>query len=520
MSREDAAEKGRPFEIGPWRVEPGLDRIRRGSDSVALEPRAMDLLVFLARHAGETVSKETLLQEVWKGAFVVEGVIPKTLSALRAALGDDASHPTFVLTVPRRGYRLVAPVRWLEEPPGGDPGPAGAELLAAGGAAEISERRAVPPVEGDKPALAGSPRWLPADRRRRLISMTLGLAVAGTLGWLVLASGEHPLFAPSRSAPPVPDAVERLVLEARNLWAQRGVESVRRATELMQEAVKEAPASAEAHAWLALSLMTRASYLGGGEAACAQAAEQARLAIGLDPDDPIALCAAGFLALQVDFDARRAIANLERSVALDPKFVPARQFLAEALTIAGEHERALAEIDQALALEPLSALLYGVRGNILLRADRPLAALEAYERVLVLEPKFTWVYRNRARPLVQLGREQEALESLYSERRLTNERPEHLATLRAAIDREGFEGYWRWRLERYAALRAQGIEPRSFPLAEALAGAGEPEAALAELARSAVCPDVDTFLYGRESPAFDSLRHDPRFVAIYARFGL
>jgi len=526
MNRDDAAQKGRPFEIGPWRVEPGLDRIRRGRESVALEPRAMDLLVFLARRAGETVSKETLLQEVWKGAFVVEGVIPKTLSALRAALGDDATQPTYVLTVPRRGYRLVAPVRWLEEPAGGDPGPTGAPLAPAGGTAEGTERPAqalvapAPPVTGDPPAWAAGPKGIPADRRRRLIWMTLGLVVAGTLGWLFLASGENPLFAPSRSAPPVPDSVERLVLEARNLWAQRGVESVRRATELMQEAVKEAPESSEAHAWLALSLMTRASYLGGGEAACAQAAEQARRAIELDPDDPIALCAAGFLALQVDFDARRAIANLERSVALDPKFVPARQFLAEALTIAGEHERALAEIDQALALEPLSALLYGVRGNILLRADRPLAALEAYERVLVLEPKFTWVYRNRARPLVLLGREQEALESLYSERRLTNERPEHLATLRAAIDREGLEGYWRWRLERYAALRAQGIEPRPFPMAEALAGAGETEAALAELARSVVCPDVDTFLYGRESPAFDSLRHDPRFVAIYARFGL
>ena len=112
------------------------------------------------------------------------------------------------------------------------------------------------------------------------------------------------------------------------------------------------------------------------------------------------------------------------------------------------------------------------------------------------------------------------MESLYAERRLTNERPEHLATLRAAIDRDGLEGYWRWRLERYEALRGQGLEPRPFPLAEALAGAGESEAALLELARSAVCPDVDTFLYGRESPAFDTLRDDPRFVAIYARFGL
>ena len=424
--------------------------------------------------------------------------------------------------MPRRGYRLVAPVRWLEEPAGGDSGPSARAPLPAGGAAD---RRAASGSSGgaldrDRPAREAGAAKLPADRRRRLISLTLGLAAAGALGWLFLASGENPLLAPSRSGPGSPTRSDVCCSKRGNLWAQRGVESVRRATELMEQVVKEVPESAEAHAWLALSLMTRASYLGGGEAACERAAEQARRAIELDPDDPIALCAAGVLALQVDFDARRAIADLERSVALDPKFVPARQFLAEALTIAGEHERALAVIDQALALEPLSALLYGVRGNILLRADRPLAALEAYERVLVLEPKFTWVYRNRARPLVELGRERDAVESLYTERRLTNERPEHLATLRAAIDRDGLAGYWRWRLERYAALREQGIEPRPFPLAEALAGAGETEAALVELARSAVCPDLDTFLYGRESPAFDSLRDDPRFVAIYARFGL
>ncbi len=189
--------------------------------------------------------------------------------------------------------------------------------LPAGGTAESAERpaqapvAAAPPVTGDRPARAAA-EGIPADRRRRLISMTLGLAAAGSLGWLFLASGENPLFAPSRPARRSPTRSSAWCSRRGNLWAQRGVESVRRATELMQQAVKEAPESAEAHAWLALSMMTRASYLGGGEAACERAAEQARRAIELDPDDPIALCAAGVLALQVDFDARsgdRAIWN-------------------------------------------------------------------------------------------------------------------------------------------------------------------------------------------------------------------
>ena len=226
------------------------------------------------------------------------------------------------------------------------------------------------------------------------------------------------------------------------------------------------------------------------------------------------------MAIQQDFDPHAAIAVLDRSVAADPTFVPARQFLAEALTLANLHERALATIDQALALDPLSALLHGVRGNILIRSDRPLAALEAYERVLVLEPQFTWIYRNRARPLVELGRKGEAAESLYTESRLTGERPEYLVTLRTAIDADGLAGFYRWRLGRIEALLAQGFAVRPFQYAEALAGAGHAEAALAELAKAPVCPDADTFFYGRSSPAFDALRDDPRFLAIYARFGL
>jgi len=502
VSDPGGADLRRPFELGPWRVEPGLDRLQRGADSVALEPRAMDLLVCLARHAGETVSKETLLDEVWKGAFVIEGVIPKTLSALRSALGDDAAAPTYILTVPRRGYRLVAAVRWL---------PQAAPLEAS----------AAPPVL--EPAAPGGPSAAPAmgaRRRRGLVLAGAGAIAAGALAWLLLPSFERPGAGARRSEPVVSESVARLLLEARHLWAQRGLESVRRATALMQQAVKEAPESAEAHAWLALSTITEASYLGGRAAACEQAAREAAQAVAVDPENPIALCAQGVMAIQKDFEPRAAIAPLERSVALDPTFVPARQFLAEALTLAGEHERALTVIDQALAIEPLSALLHGVRGNILLRAERPLAALEAYERVLVLEPQFTWVYRNRARPLVQLGRHREAAESLYTEARLTGERPEHLATLRAAIDAENLAGYYRWRLARIEAMLAAGATVRPFPYAEALAGSGDGERALAELAKAPVCPDADTFFYGRSSAAFHGLRDDPRFLAIYARFGL
>lgn len=519
MSSNVEPEKGRTFELGDFRVEPGLDRLSRGPERLAIEPRAMDLLVCLARRAGETVAKETLLEEVWKGAFVVEGVISKTVSALRSTLGDDASEPTYILTVPRRGYRLIAPVRWLDPAgaspiaPASPPTPPVVPLPRVAGAesatAEPETKRASAGAGGDDPRVR---------RRGRFVVAIVGLSMVGILGWLFHASGKRMVAESSRSGSRVSESVERLLLEARNLWAQRGIDSVRRANELLLQAVKEAPESAEVRGWLALSFITRASYLGGGAEACEQAAEQVDLALDLDPDSPIALCAKGVLAINRDLEAKTAIAAQQRAVALDPTFVPARQFLAEALSIAGQNARALQVIDQALALEPLSAVLHGVKGLILLRSDRPLAALAAYERVLVLEPQFTWAHHNRGMSLARLGREREAAEAFYSEAELYRERPEFLATLRAAIDQDGLSGYWRWRLGRFEASRKQGIEPSPIRYAEALAGAGHAEEALVELAKPPACPNAEYFFYLRDSPAFDGLRNQPRFRAIYASY--
>ena len=102
-----------PFELGHWLIDPGLNWMQHQKDGrkIQLEPKAMELLVALARRPGETVSKEELLEEVWKGVLVVDTVVPKTISSLRQALGDDIKDPEFIRTVQRKGYRLIAPIR-------------------------------------------------------------------------------------------------------------------------------------------------------------------------------------------------------------------------------------------------------------------------------------------------------------------------------------------------------------------------------------------------------------------------
>ncbi|REJ86049.1 MAG: hypothetical protein DWQ36_14965 [Acidobacteria bacterium] len=100
----------RELQIGAWRVFPDEGRLERPGVRERLEPRVMDLLVFLARHQEQVVSQRDLVRHVWEGAFVSEGALHTAVAALRRSLGDDARRPRYIQTVPRRGYRLIAPV--------------------------------------------------------------------------------------------------------------------------------------------------------------------------------------------------------------------------------------------------------------------------------------------------------------------------------------------------------------------------------------------------------------------------
>ncbi len=125
------------LRIGAWRVDPALDEISRDGTSVKLEPRTMRLLVCLAEHAGQVVSVEQLLDEVWKDVVVTPNSVYRAVVELRRVLGDDPKEPTYIVNVLRRGYRLVAPVApWADAP----------AVLATGPPATTSTATAAPPA--------------------------------------------------------------------------------------------------------------------------------------------------------------------------------------------------------------------------------------------------------------------------------------------------------------------------------------------------------------------------------------
>lgn len=105
-----------PLRIGAWRIDPATGQLSQGEQSVRLEARTLRLLLCLAQRAGEVVSIEDLLTEVWSGVIVTQDSVYQAVASLRRVLGDDPKQPVYIATVPRLGYRMVASVGvWADE---------------------------------------------------------------------------------------------------------------------------------------------------------------------------------------------------------------------------------------------------------------------------------------------------------------------------------------------------------------------------------------------------------------------
>ncbi len=138
----------------------------------------MQLLVYLAEHAGAIVTKEAIIRDVWDGVFVTDEALTYSIFEARKALGDDARRPRFIQTVPRKGYRLIAAV------------------------APVSEED-----EADSGVAIAIPRSGFLDRR---ILVLLGVGIAVAVVWFFLGSGNELPPAGRSSLTPPPGATGAL----------------------------------------------------------------------------------------------------------------------------------------------------------------------------------------------------------------------------------------------------------------------------------------------------------------------
>jgi TolB-like protein/DNA-binding winged helix-turn-helix (wHTH) protein/Flp pilus assembly protein TadD len=183
------------LQVGEWRVEPELDLIVRDGRVVKIEPRAMRVLLCLVARAGHVVSVRELLEQVWPDVVVGPDSVYQATALLRRMLGDDRHHPTYITHVPRKGYRLIAPV-----------GPATpTEVPAASASASPADSTQARAAESD-PAVASATAAsasVAGPRRRGWMSLALAATALAAVVLLPRGSPQHaPLSAAQATAAP------------------------------------------------------------------------------------------------------------------------------------------------------------------------------------------------------------------------------------------------------------------------------------------------------------------------------
>jgi transcriptional activator of cad operon len=156
------------LRVGAWRVNPTSGEISRDEETLRLEARAMRLLLCLAERAGEVVSIEELLSRAWSGVIVSPDSVYQAVASLRRQLGDDPKQPSYIATVPRLGYKMVAKVTpWVD-----------GAAAAGGSKASGSEIAAT-----DK--MAALNREKIRAKWAVVAVVVVGVAIVGTLAFLV-----------------------------------------------------------------------------------------------------------------------------------------------------------------------------------------------------------------------------------------------------------------------------------------------------------------------------------------------
>ncbi len=124
------------YAFGDFVLDAGERRLTRSGRPVELNSRYFEALALMVGHPGELIAKDRFMDEVWRGVPVTDEALTQCIRTLRKALGDHASRPRFIETVPKHGYRFIAEVRADRGPPALGAGRLG-KIAALAGAGTI-----------------------------------------------------------------------------------------------------------------------------------------------------------------------------------------------------------------------------------------------------------------------------------------------------------------------------------------------------------------------------------------------
>jgi DNA-binding winged helix-turn-helix (wHTH) protein len=307
-------------------VDRAAMRVTKSGRPVALEPKAVDVLLHLIDNRGVLVVKTQLLDLVWPGTFVTENNLAHAVSQLRRALGDSAKCARYIETVPRRGYRFIAPI--VEQSSAVLPGSnAESPLQVTQAPRQAGPLPCVVPPTSD--TLGRVHAFGPlAGRSGRALSLPAAAVIGALAASAAMLSGPRgALVSTNPAAGSVKTANSRtqltsdaseLVLRGQFNRQLRSVAAIDRAIECFERALAIDPGFAPALAGLAGAKFEHDVLNGEFGASRAQVKRLAARAIAEDPTLAEAHVEAGRVFGHYDWDWKRAEAAFRRAIELKP----------------------------------------------------------------------------------------------------------------------------------------------------------------------------------------------------------
>jgi DNA-binding winged helix-turn-helix (wHTH) protein/Tfp pilus assembly protein PilF len=507
------------LRFGVFQLNLGARELRKHGVRVRLPGQPFSLLSLLLEKPGEIVTREEMRQRLWASDTFVdfEHSLNSAIKKLRGALGDSPENSRYIETVPRMGYRFIAPVE---------------EILAAGKSAFTTS--AAIGTEGPAEQRVTRHRsWMTLLG----VSAILVTIVSSTFVWLrfrkhsraqdknageIHSAGKGPAAASSDSQP----ALNSKSAEARDLyfkglyyWNKRNASAFQQAIGYFQQAIEIDPNYAPAYVGLANSYTLLTAYsTSSGALYISQARAAALRALEIDEKSPEAHTAMALILQNYDWNWQGSEREYRRAIDLNPNNVTAHHWYAEHLMWLGRFDEALAESERARQLDPLSLIIAADNGAILYFSRQYDRAIEQFRKVLEKDPSFgragivIYAY-------VEKGMFSEALAQVeVSPHHVYGEGPWYWSTLAYIYGRAGQKERARRELEKLEPLNhRQQADPVSMMWAHL--GLEDKNEALADLEK-AYSDHFSVMSTLKVDPALDPLRSDPRFQDLLRRVGL
>jgi TolB-like protein/Flp pilus assembly protein TadD len=577
------SEVERPMRFGSFELDRRSRELRKGSLCIRLQEQPFEILCLMLERPGHVVTRDELRQRLWPGGTFVdfEHSLNAAVKRLRAALGDDADNPTYVETLPRRGYRFIGamaeeaaleapanaarlrlavlPFTCLAEESGQEYFTDGlteemisqlgrlcrgrigviarqssmafkgttrsvreiGQSLRAAYVLEGSVRR-----EGDRVRITArlvettgeTNLWVETYERHLTDCLSVQAEVASRIAQS-LAMELAPEQPRGSGEPRSPDATAyQRYLKARYFWNKPGDSGVADAVGYFQQAISADPSYAAAYAGMARAYIARAEYYHERpREPLEKAREAAERALQLDPAFSEAHLALGDVRRMLQWDTRAARSAYSQAIVLNPSYETAHRAFAAMLTSLGRHAQAIREAERACELDPLCLAVNTTAAWVRFAAGDYGGAIDQCRHTIDLDDRYPAARRLLGAAYLQLGEEKEALRILEAAC-AGDADPVAAAWLTHARAVVGDRAGAAGLLTKLERLARQRYVP-PYHLAIAHVALGDVESAFVALRRA--MEDRDPMLPNLAvDPRFAPLRADGRFEDMAVRLGL